>query len=69
MDTPKVNLRFELSELLALQQLATKHHTDLGGILRLSALAMLELDRRGALRMERIVEGITSHLSGGRREN
>lgn len=28
MDAPKVNLRFELSELLALQRLAQKHATE-----------------------------------------
>jgi len=65
MDAPKVNLRFELSELLALQRLAQKHHTDLGGILRLAALAVLELDRRGALSIERLVEGISKHITGG----
>lgn len=69
MDAPKVNLRFELSELLALQRLAQKHATDLGGILRLAALAVLELDARGALRIERVAEGISKHLSGGRLEN
>lgn len=65
MEAPKVNLQFELSELLALQQLARKYSTDLGGLLRVSALAMLELDRRGALQMNRVAEGITKHLSGG----
>lgn len=63
MDAPKVNLRFELSELLALQRLARKNHTDLGGIIRVAALALLELDRRGALRIERLAEGISKHLS------
>ncbi len=65
METPKVNLRFELSELLALQRLARKHSTDLGGILRVAALAVLALDARGALHIERVAEGITKHLSGG----
>lgn len=65
----KLRLRFDQSELLALQRLALKHATDLGGILRLAALAMLELDARGALRIERIAEGISKHLSGGGLEN
>ncbi len=69
MDIPKINLRFELSELLALHRLAQKHSTDLGGILRIAALAFLELESRGVLKIDRIVEGITNHLSGGHREN
>lgn len=69
MDAPKVNLRFELSELLALQQLARKHGTDLGGILRIAALAILELERRGDFHVERVVEGITNHLGRQPRDN
>lgn len=69
METPKVNLRFELSELLALQQLARKHHTDLGGIIRVASIALLELDRKGALQLTRVAEGITKHLSGGSNGN
>lgn len=65
METPRVNLRFELSELLALQLLARKFNTDLGGIIRIGALALLTLDQMGVLKMERVVEGITKHLSGG----
>lgn len=69
METPHVHLRFELSELLALQQLAWKFNTDIGTLLRIGALALLEADRGGTLKIEKAMQAIDSFIPGGRREN
>jgi hypothetical protein len=51
MELPKINLQFEASEYMALCELAQKNRTDVGSIIKIGALLLLEADRRGIFRL------------------
>jgi len=47
----KIDLNFDASEWFALQELARKHRTDVGSILRIGGVMLLEADRRGQFKI------------------
>jgi hypothetical protein len=42
-----INLNFDASEYLALQEMARKYGTDVGSLLRIAGVALLEAERTG----------------------
>jgi len=47
----KLDLTFEASEWMAICELAQKHKTTPGAILRIGAVLLLEADRRGGFKL------------------
>jgi len=58
IDAGKIRLTFEASELMALHELARKHGTDVGTILRIGGLALLDADRRGLFKIEQMQQSL-----------
>jgi hypothetical protein len=62
MDAGHIKLNFEASEWFALQEMARKYGTDVGSILRIAGVAVLEAERRGNFKIARAANPITNPL-------
>ncbi|MGO8775288.1 MAG: hypothetical protein ACLQHT_13545 [Terracidiphilus sp.] len=60
MYEPHIELNFEASEWGALQRMAQKYSTDVGSILRIAGLAILEAERQGKFAITRAVDAIAN---------
>jgi hypothetical protein len=62
MYKPHVELNFDASEWTALQKMAQKYETDVGSILRIAAIAVLESERTGKFGIVRGANPIANPL-------
>jgi hypothetical protein len=62
MHKPHVDLNFEAGEWRALQRMAEKYQTDVGSILRIAAVAILEAERTGKFAVVREANPTASPL-------
>jgi hypothetical protein len=69
MDAGHIKLNFEASEWFALQEMARKYGTDVGSILRIAGVAVLEAERRGQFTIARAVGAVATPPKAELRED